>query len=300
MFTKPRGTTAEGPSIAIAAVRAQLAVSIGLTIGGGPSSIVTCACRRCATATALAICRTSSCRRRRVSGPLPAVSLSWSPIRNHVRRAAGVIVPTVTTAARDGSSRRETIVCNAPINAPAPRWISGFMRPCRMGPASDSSIWNVSADARADRLQPPPCRRESGGRRAPEDRPTHPARRCPSPPVLPSRSLRRLQDDEDVAVAGRSLSTCAAATAHVACTSCPQACITRHFATILEVRILSMGSASMSPRIATTGARPSRPPMRATTPVPATRRSSFGRNARSASSSRFAVRSSRNASSGSR
>jgi hypothetical protein len=101
--------------------------------------------------------------------------------------------------------------------------------------------------------------------------------------------------------AGRSASRCAAPTAHDACTSCPQACITPGVVDAYGSPVASwMGRASMSPRTATSGARGSRPRMRATSPVPATRSSDAGRSTASARSSASAVRDSANASSGCR
>ena len=77
--------------------------------------------------------------------------------------------------------------------------------------------------------------------------------------------------------AGRAASRCAAPTAQVAWTSCPQACITPGCSDAKGRPVLSeMGSASMSPRTATGAREPSRPRIRATTPVPATRSSRAG------------------------
>src|SRR5207247_7891562 len=88
-------------------------------------------------------------------------------------------------------------------------------------------------------------------------------------------------------------------TVHAACTSWPQACITPGRCDANGSPVASViGSASMSPRTATTGADGSRPRKRATTPVSAMRSSAAGRSWPSASYSRCDVSRSSNASSG--
>ena len=103
--------------------------------------------------------------------------------------------------------------------------------------------------------------------------------------------------------AGHAVRRWAAPTVQVACTSCPQACITPGCSEANGRPVSSeIGSASMSPRTATGARRESRPRIRATTPVPATRSSRTGRGSirASAAESASAVRSSLPDSSGCR
>ncbi len=109
--------------------------------------------------------------------------------------------------------------------------------------------------------------------------------RAPAPTSSAGCSTRRTSPS-----AGARRRSIAAPTIHEACTSCPQACITPGTEDAHGRPVSSpMGSASVSPRRATTGAPATRPAIRATTPVPAMRRTSDAPAPCSARSRRAAV-----------